>query len=275
MAPNEAARRVAVRVLPRSLVGRARVFERLWADETELCLVRALLGTHGAFVDVGANDGPYSMLAAHFGRRVVAFEPNSAVAEGLRAALGRGVEVHAVALSDHAGSAVFFLPVQADTDITTRGSLEAGAHTDFQRREMTVDVATLDSFDLEDVALIKIDVEGHEWQVLRGALTTVRRDLPNLIVEIEEHRAPGNLTRFVGTLTGLGYEGFVVHDRQLMPVADFSVAVHQRPEHAPAWGTRSRSYVNNFIWVAPTRRSVIDTLRRRARLPRLLAVARA
>jgi hypothetical protein len=141
---------------------------------------------------------------------------------------------------------------------------------------MTVEVATLDSLDLLGVALIKIDVEGHEWQVLRGALATVSRELPNLIVEIEEHRAPGNLERFAETLTGLGYAGFVLHDRRLMDVADFSIDVHQRPAHAPSWGTaRSGVYVNNFIWVSPVHAGTIDTLRRQARLPRPIAVAMA
>ena len=44
---------------------------------------------------------------------------------------------------------------------------------------------TLDSFQLTQVGFIKIDVEGHEEAVLRGGLATLKREMPNLMIEIE------------------------------------------------------------------------------------------
>ncbi|MDQ1426186.1 MAG: hypothetical protein QOD72_3684, partial [Acidimicrobiaceae bacterium] len=186
---------------------RLAVYANLRRGEPELTLVAGLLGQRGTLVDVGANAGPYALLGAQLGRHVIAFEPNPHVATGLRRLLGpRGV-VHEVALSDAAGSAAFFVPYEGATEISTRGSLEQSAHVEFERQRIDVQLATLDSFDLRDVALIKVDVEGHEWPVMSGAQETIRRELPNLLIEIEDHRAPGNLDRIRNFLTPLGYEG--------------------------------------------------------------------
>lgn len=45
--------------------------------------------------------------------------------------------------------------------------------------------ARLDDFELTNVGFIKIDVEGHELAVLRGASKTIEREQPNLMVEVE------------------------------------------------------------------------------------------
>jgi FkbM family methyltransferase len=66
---------------------------------------------------------------------------------------------------------------------------------------VTVDVATLDSFHLDEVGFIKADVEGHELPVLRGATETLRRWRPTILTEVEEHRSPGSL-RGISDLLG-------------------------------------------------------------------------
>src|SRR6266568_3035020 len=52
--------------------------------------------------------------------------------------------------------------------------------------ERVVEVRTLDSFEFSDVAMIKIDVEGHEEAVVAGAEETIRRCRPSLLIESEE-----------------------------------------------------------------------------------------
>lgn len=48
---------------------------------------------------------------------------------------------------------------------------------------MTVETRTLDSYELNNVRFIKMDVEGHEVAVLRGAAETIQRNHPLLIIE--------------------------------------------------------------------------------------------
>ena len=64
--------RSALGALPKSIRARLAVYENLRTGEPELALVPGLLGSRGALVDVGANNGPYASLAAQLGRHVVA-----------------------------------------------------------------------------------------------------------------------------------------------------------------------------------------------------------
>ena len=190
-------------------------------------------------VDVGANYGLYSLLVARIGRRVIAFEPNPAVAERLEGTLGRQIEIHKIALSDHPGSASLYIPLRGGIYVTGWGSLETDTHQGVDRAEVRVETATLDSFNLSDIGLIKIDVEGHEWPMLLGAVETLQRNEPNLIIEIDERRSPGNLRLITDMLTGMGYEGHVVIDRKLVAVDQLCVEIHQRLGHLPNGATQA------------------------------------
>ena len=50
--------------------------------------------------------------------------------------------------------------------------------------KIQVEIITLDSLNLENVSFIKIDVEGHEPNVINGSLATIQRCKPVMIVEI-------------------------------------------------------------------------------------------
>ena len=150
----------------------------------------------GLAIDVGANTGYYALLAALSARegRVLAFEPDRVVLARLETnirlnELERRVFAHATALSDHTGLATLYVPSQEHGVIDTSSSLEptfANAHSELRQ----VDVTTLDGFLRQTryssaaVTLLKIDVEGHEAAVLRGAIETIRRWRPAIFIEI-------------------------------------------------------------------------------------------
>lgn len=122
-------------------------------------------------------------MAGLFGH-VHAFEANPRLVGELRAGAPVNVQVHGVALSSQAGEAVLTVPVSAGVTLEGWGSMEAPLVAQFeQRKEIKVETRTLDSFVLENVDLLKIDVEGHEMSVLAGAANTIRRCLPWLIIE--------------------------------------------------------------------------------------------
>ncbi len=144
------------------------------------------LRVNGTAVDVGANAGVYTyQMSRHF-ECVFAFEANPAVTAHLRA--WRPANVHLVheGLSDAAGEAVLRIPVQNDRELTgwaSFGSIPVSAERYIEKR---VPVASLDSYELERVALLKIDVEGHEVEVLRGAERTIASWRPTAIVEARD-----------------------------------------------------------------------------------------
>lgn len=150
--------------------------------------------------DVGANVGLWSLFFAsrQFGlEHVVAYEPDS-FNRGLlelnrdQNAI-RQLQVRDVALSDHSGTATFF----ADSVTGSTGSLEKeGAFTTqwygSKPPEITVPLSTVD----EEIAsgkapapqFMKIDVEGHELDLLRGAERTLAEHRPTIIMEVSRHQ---------------------------------------------------------------------------------------
>ena len=139
------------------------------------------------FVDVGANIGLYSIVAARRGARVMAFEPTPRCCTILaRSAAYNGVafrvSVFPVALAARDGSALFTTS-RDNTDMLVD---VAETLTDAERASaVLVDVRTLDSMLANGApAAIKIDAEGADLAVLAGAEDTLRRHRPLLIVEV-------------------------------------------------------------------------------------------
>jgi hypothetical protein len=140
------------------------------------------------------------------------------------------------------------VPYTGDLAVTTRSSLVADVDADLSHRDVEVNVATLDSFGLSDIAFIKIDVEGHELSVLRGAVETIVRSRPNLLVEVEESRVPGCFQAVSDLLASLDYCGFWFDGEEMKSIKNFQLAVQQ--VNRPKFGEKkSRGYINNFIWL--------------------------
>jgi FkbM family methyltransferase len=233
------------RVAARRLVGR-----HLATGEPELHLVPRLCDPARAFLDVGANVGVYALLAARHSRTVVALEANPALAARLRGVLGDRHTVLAVGASDRAGTATLHIPVRSGADVHWRSSLEPDANPGFASRAVAVPTVPVDDLDLPPVAVVKIDVEGHELPVLRGARALLTRDRPAVVLESEERHTPGGVELARAYLAGLGYRGHYLHRGAVHPIADFDPAVLQAPAAAKQpGGRRDPDYVNNFVFL--------------------------
>ncbi|MEI9988010.1 MAG: FkbM family methyltransferase [Aliidongia sp.] len=117
------------------------------------------------------------------------------------------------------GTAPFLIPVQDGRDIDTRCSLQADANAGFETREVEVRVSPIDALDLSDIGVIKIDVEGHEFDVLNGARRTIIARKPIVIIECEERHNAGGVDRVKGFFADLGYDGFFLHRGRLRRAA--------------------------------------------------------
>jgi Methyltransferase FkbM domain len=114
---------------------------------------------------------------------------------------------------------------------------------------LSVPVISLDEyFDASDrVTLLKIDVEGAELGVFKGAERILRQHAPLLVFECENrHLAPGNVQEIFSYLNDLGYQGSFICRGQVLPIAEFDAAVHQRQDGE--WFWKRRDYCNNFIF---------------------------
>jgi FkbM family methyltransferase len=207
--------------------------------EPELARLGEYMPRGGTAVDVGVWFGPWCRRMTRYADRVVAIEAHPELVDLLRRSVP-GVDVVAAAASDIAGEIELFVP--AGGPFIGVSSVERG-----QPGASSIAVAsvTIDSLDLSDVRFMKLDVEGHELAALRGAASTVRRDRPLLLVELEERMQP--VREAVAMLDSWGYHGWVCPGRGWIPLADFDLVAHQRA------GARrlSQSLARRAVWQHP------------------------
>lgn len=156
---------------------------RQWQGELEQ--LRCWGGCGATAIDVGANEGLYAYRFGQWFGRVEAFEPNPVMARQLRAYGAPNIHIHEVALSSTERQAHLHVPVTSrGFESHGWGTLEAAPPGAAQeQRTIPVHVRTLDSFRFDAVAVIKIDVEGHERDVLTGAGDTIDRNRPIVLTE--------------------------------------------------------------------------------------------
>jgi Methyltransferase FkbM domain len=126
-----------------------------------------------------------------------------------------------------------------------------------QQVECLVPTLRLDDYGFKSVALVKIDVEGHEQAVLRGAEETLRQCSPTILVELEERHCPGTVRNVSAFLSTLGYDGFFILDGAVMPISEFVQSSHQNPAHIGTWKeywVRRGVYVHNFFFLPSSRK---------------------
>ncbi|MBI2921475.1 MAG: FkbM family methyltransferase [Planctomycetes bacterium] len=177
-----------LKVYPDSGVAKGLVCYSARPEYHEMGLVQHLLRPGDRFVDVGANIGYYTLLAAALvgpSGAVEAFEPGQPALDRLREniALNRlfNVRVHALALSDTPGSARFL----TGRDTTNR----LAASADAASPSSSVPAARLDDLlSGQPCALGKIDVEGAELRVLQGAEGMLSRANPPVWILEVTHR---------------------------------------------------------------------------------------
>ena len=150
------------------------------------------------FLDVGANRGQsiQSMRLMRPDARIEAFEPNPRLAERLDKVFGGSVRVHALGLSDRAGSVALHIPhyrgmsydglASVDRDYAARW-LNAETVYGFDARRLAIETVVCRLARLDDLGIepdfVKLDVEGHELAALRGATRTLETARPVLLVE--------------------------------------------------------------------------------------------
>jgi FkbM family methyltransferase len=144
------------------------------------------------FFDIGANKGEYVYYAERLinSKNIYLFEPEKRLNKQLNA-IFKNCNVFDVALSDSTGTHQFKIPVINGVADNCLSSLEVNNKEDNETEAIVYEVKTntLDNFTKEKNVfpdLIKIDVEGHELSVLKGAEHYISTHHPTLIIEIEQ-----------------------------------------------------------------------------------------
>lgn len=163
--------------------------------DRDLLFVRQL-AAHPLLIDVGANAGQSALCMAMLraDARIVSFEANARNVRDLafvRRILGDRYSYHHIGLSDRNGSATLHVPVVGRTPVPGESSFLSQFDSSTEDRigritsvvAQRVSLRTLDSFQLRP-AFVKIDVQGHELEVLRGMAATLVGCRPVLLLEM-------------------------------------------------------------------------------------------
>lgn len=154
----------------------------------------ALVGKYGVAVDIGAHIGTWTLPLAGAFKKVYAFEPHPDNYRCLKANTAgcNNVEARNVALGEKVGTC------DVCDDPMRHGN--SGARITVLNEGAPVLVIPLDSLHLPAVDLLKLDVEGAEILVLRGAEETLKRTNPVIVMEVKDlgrHGGPQVAVRFL------------------------------------------------------------------------------
>jgi len=269
--PRNALRLQSRRAL-KALLGR-RIWTKLRAARIEshpterelkpaIAIVRRLAS--GVTIDVGANNGMYAIPIASSGARLVAFEANPVLCEWLRSELPDSVTVENFALADGEGRVTLRIPIIAGREIPGMATIaEANNFDDFEverTRHVEVPAISLDKYAADRlrgqaITFVKIDVEGAEGRVLKGAHTILQRDCPVLLVETEI-RHGSDLAAIFADLAQLDYRPYILAELgdRLVPTNIDEVPRLQAAGNVPQPGrAASPHYINNFFFVPTSR----------------------
>ncbi|MFF4900198.1 FkbM family methyltransferase [Streptomyces sp. NPDC001068] len=168
--------------------------------------------------DVGAHVGYFSMIAAHANpkAKVHSFEPvdqiHSRLSVNVRSNGVQNVKLYQAGVSSEPGWAD--ISVRFSGNLLSTGSTLEGAAPDAQLKR--IQLVTLDEvFADTKLDLVKIDVEGHEMSVLRGARQVLKRDRPFLVIEA---LVDASLDELVAEFEPLGYDAHWITEADGTPV---------------------------------------------------------
>jgi FkbM family methyltransferase len=194
-------------------------------EPNEFTFLRAVLEPGMVLFDGGANDGLYSLYAA---RRVtpsgvvLAAEPSTREFGRLQANIAvnavANIRELKVALGGQSGSATLAIAEGGHEGQNTIGSHVSNPTVRTAAHE-TVELQTIDAIvdeqGLKRLDFVKLDVEGSEVEALNGAVKTISRFQPLMLLEAEDERlASQNRTKadFTSAVRGFGYEMWVFDD---------------------------------------------------------------
>jgi FkbM family methyltransferase len=209
-----------------------RAWQAVRFGEPEIRLLRYLVDPMRAAIDIGAAEGVYAFFLQRLALRCIAFEPNPSSHWGLKQALPE-VEIHQAAVSAVAGIATLRVPVVNGIPYAGWGTIEpknklAELPTHIVE-EIKVRTVRPDRMGLGGVGFVKIDVEGHELDVLAGISGLLAECRPNLLIEIGGAERGGSLAAVRRHLDPLGYIGLRLDDRGLLKAITDNTEVKGSP----------------------------------------------
>lgn len=211
-------------------------------QEPELAVLRTYVPATRTAIDIGGWLGPWTRELARWCPQVHTFEPQPDLASYLRRVVPTNVTVHEKAVADKPGVLPLVIP-SAEHGSRALASLdgEAGPESIIHQ----VEVVRLDDMGFTDIGFVKIDVEGHEREVVEGAEALLAEQRPRLLLEAEQRHIDEPITDLFALVTGHGYDGWFLQGGHWHSLSEFDVERHQLAHLDDVTGG---DYINNFLF---------------------------
>lgn len=227
--------------------------------DAELLLLEFLIKPNSIFFDIGANKGEYGYYAERLidAKNIYLFEPEKKLNKQLKAIFNK-CPVFDIALSDTTGTHQFKIPIINGVVDNCLSSLEIENKEENETEAIVYEVKTdtLDNFTKEKNIfpdLIKIDVEGHELSVLKGAENYINNYHPTLIIEIEQrHHKTIEIDVVFESFKNKGYNCYYYSKKQAQ-LFSFENKTHLT-NTTNYFG--KIDYINNYIFIHHTNKSI-------------------
>ena len=179
-------------------------------------------------LDIGVYRGVYSYKLSQNFKTVHSFEPNPLLYPYLEKNLKKVINnmiLYNLALSDVNGSSELKLPIRSKSIFKNNIEelFKLGAATMHPNNiidnceKVPIQMKRLDDIKIKNnIGFIKIDVEGHEKNVIQGGLDTIKRNKPILLIEIEEKHTKKPVEETINFIKSLNYNAFVYKERTLI-----------------------------------------------------------
>lgn len=204
------------------------------SDEKEINLVKTFIKSGTDSIDVGVYRGVYSYEMSKYSEKVHSFEPNPIIFKYIEKNLKKfikNIHLYNFALSNQSKTINLKIPIRNSNsnkeifeEYYEMGRATIHNENNFENYEnFKIKTKTIDELSFDNkISFIKIDVEGHELEVIEGAKNTIKNDKPILLVEIEKQYTKKEVAESINFINSLGYKSYFFDKKDLKSTTELN-----------------------------------------------------
>ena len=204
------------------------------SDEQEINLVKKFIKSGTDSIDVGVYRGVYSYEMSKYSEKVHSFEPNPIIFKYINKNLKKfikNIHLYNFALSNQNKTMNLKIPIRNSNsnkeifeEYYEMGKATIHNENNFENYEnFEIQTKKIDELSFDNkISFIKIDVEGHELEVIEGAINTIKRDKPVLLVEIEKQYTKKEVAESINFINSLGYKSYFFNKKDLKSTTELN-----------------------------------------------------
>jgi len=164
---------------------------------------KLISGARGkVFIDIGAHIGRYSLLAASKGFNVLSFEPNKSNFGSLLENISlnkfnKKIKVFKVGLSDKSAKGTLYINPSQEEKISLLENKDKNTQKENVFLDKLDNIFIKQDIKAKDIGVIKIDTEGTELDVLKGAINVLSKGAAILVIEIQRFKLKAQIDSFL------------------------------------------------------------------------------